>query len=89
MLVKSITAQIITSGTSTTHAMYARVYAATGTAISTSAVMTQGSSGHTQATTTLTMTKGETLALLLGTDATEVVAASAEMVILPGADVTL
>jgi hypothetical protein len=88
-LIKSVTARVITSGTSTTHAVFARIYAATGTAISTAALMTLGSSGHVQATTTLTLTKGETLALVLGTDATEVIAAMAEMAILPGADVTV
>lgn len=88
-LVKSITIAVVTAGTSTAnHVMSALVYRG-GTATDTQALATMGSSGFVNVTSTLTLTQGDTLAVRGGTDATMVWQAGAEMVIVPGATVTV
>lgn len=88
MLVKSITAAVVTAGTSTNHPVRALVYRG-GTSTETSLVGTLGTSGYFNATTTLTLSKGDSLGILLSADATQVVQAGAELAISPGASVTV
>jgi len=87
MLVKSITMAVVTAGTSTTHAMRSLVYRG-GTSTDTAVLTTLGSSGFVNVVSTITMTQGDSLAILQGSDATMVSQAGAELVILPGADIT-
>lgn len=87
MLVKSITAAIVTAGTSTTHVIRSLVYRG-GTSTDTAAIATMGSSGFVNVVSTLTLTQGDSLSLLLSSDATQVVQGGAELVIVPGGNVT-
>lgn len=86
-LVKSITVQVVTTGTSTTHIQRSLVVRG-GTSTDTAVLTTLGSSGFANVTTTLTLTQGDSLGVLTGSDATEIVAAGAELLIVPGANVT-
>lgn len=88
MLVKSLTVAIVTAGTSTTHIVRYLAYLG-GTSTTTTIFATLSSAGFANATTTLTMTQGDSLAILLGSDATQVVQGGAELVIAPGSNVTL
>lgn len=86
-LVKSVTVAVVTAGTSTSHVLRSLVYQG-GTGTSTAVLGTLVSSGFFNATTTLTLTQGDSLAVLTGSDATEVYQAGAELAIIPGANVT-
>ena len=86
-LVKSITVAVVTAGTSTTHIVRSLAYRG-GTSTDTAIITTMGSSGFANVVSTLTLTQGDSLALLLGSDATQVMQAGAELVIIPGANVT-
>lgn len=86
-LVKSLTAAIVTAGTSTTHIIRSLVYRG-GTSTDTAVLATMGSSGFVNVVSTLTLTQGDSLSLLLGSDATQVVQGGAEVVYIPGANVT-
>ena len=88
MLVKSITVAKVTAGTSTTFIERSLVVRAGGTSTETAVLTTLGSTGYANVTSTLTLTQGDGLAVLTGSDATEVVAASAELLIQPGGNVT-
>lgn len=92
MLVKSISSFVVTSGTSTTHVMRSVVFRNGGTSTETSVLYTLGSGAlstgvATVQISTLTLTQGDALAVLQGTDATMVSEHTAELVILPGANV--
>lgn len=92
MLVKSISSQVITSGTSTTHVMRSVVFRNGGTSTETSVLYTLGSAalstGYGSAqVSTLTLTAGDAVAVMGGTDATMVSEHTLEVVILPGANV--
>ena len=88
MLVKSITVASVTAGTSTTHIIRSLVYRG-GTATNTAIITTLGSSGFANVVSTLTLTQGDGLALLQGSDATQVSQGGAELQIIPGANVTV
>ena len=86
-LVKSITMAVVTAGTSTTHIMRSLLYRG-GTSTDTAILTTLGSSGFANVVSTLTMTQGDSLAILQGSDATMVSQAGAELAIIPGSNVT-
>ena len=86
-LVKSITMAVVTAGTSTTHIMRSLVYRG-GTSTDTAIITTLGSSGFANVVSTITMTQGDSLAILQGSDATMVSQAGAELKIIPGSNVT-
>ena len=86
-LVKSITMAVVTAGTSTTHIMRSLLYRG-GTSTDTAILATLGSSGFANVVSTLTMTQGDSLAILQGSDATMVSQAGAELAIIPGSNVT-
>jgi len=95
MALKSIQCGVITSGTSTTHIQRLLIYRNGGTSTETTVMMTLGSAalatavGNYAATSTQTLAQGDMVAVLQGTDATIVAAATLELVITPGANVTL
>jgi hypothetical protein len=95
MAIKSVQVITTTSGTSTTHVQRLLIYRGGGTSTETTVLMTLGSAalgtsvGNFAATSTMTLAQGDSVALLQGTDATIVAQASLELVITPGANVTL
>jgi hypothetical protein len=95
MVIKSVSSSVITSGTSTTHVQRLLIFRNGGTSTETSVLFTLGSAslstgvGNAAATSTMTLAQGDIVAGLQGTDATMVSAFSLEIVILPGANVTL
>lgn len=89
-LIKSVTAAVVTAGTSTSHVVRLLIYRG-GTSTATGILGTLVSSGFFNALATGafgTMTQGDSMAVLLSSDATQVVQAGAELVIAPGANVT-
>lgn len=92
-LVKSISTVTTTSGTSTTHIMRSLVFRNGGTSTETNVLFTLGSASLSTgvgyaAISTLTLSQGDILTVLQGSDATMVSASTAELVILPGAGVS-
>ena len=88
MSVQSITIANVTAGTSTNHAMRSLVYRG-GTSTETAVLGTIASSGFINVVSTITLTQGDALAVLQGSDATLVTQAGAELIIDPGANVTV
>jgi hypothetical protein len=95
MAIKSISSVVITSGTSTTHIQRALIFRNGGTSTETTVLFTLGSGAlstgvaNFAATSTMTLAAGDIVAGLQGSDATMVSAFSLELVIQPGANVTL
>lgn len=92
MQIASIASIVVTSGTSTTHVMRSVVLRNGGTSTDTAVLYTLGSgalsTGRGHAQTTLTLTAGDAVAVLQGTDATMVSEHTIEYRVLPGADVS-
>jgi len=95
MAIKSVSVITTVSGTSTTHIQRLLLYRGGGTSTETTVLMTLGSAslgtavGNFAATSTMTLAQGDSVSLLQGTDATIVAQASLELVIQPGANVTV
>ena len=88
-LIKSIEITVVTAGTSASQVM--NLFTLSGTATTTTALTTYGSAqtkAGTNVTTTLTLAQGDAMWVGKGTDATDVFAVGAELVINPGATVT-
>ena len=95
MAIKSVSSAVVTSGTSTTHIQRLLIYRNGGTSTETTVLFTLGSGAlstgvaNFAATSTMTLAANDMVAGLQGSDATMVSAFSLELVIQPGADVTV
>lgn len=87
-LIKSIQLKVVTAGTGASSDVVNMMTVA-GTATTTTALATFTATVYTtNVTTTLSLAAGDAIWLTKGTDATEVVACGAELLIVPGASVT-
>lgn len=95
MAIKSVSSAVITTGTSTTHIQRLLIYRNGGTSTETTALFTLGSAGlstgvgNFAATSTMTLGSGDIVAGLQGSDSQMVSAFTLELVITPGANVTV
>lgn len=87
-LIKSVTVKPTTAGTSNDTVT---AFKLSGTTTTTQVLTTYGSAvaTHTNVVSTLTLALGDSLSIVKGTDATGVMSVGVEMVLVPGADVTV